>query len=393
MTTKLLIRSVLALVLAAPLAVAAQQAPIPAPVPTPAADTMFFVSSGAPLLPFGGQVDVLRGEGAVVGEAIKDKPYTADAVTESTQILADGNRITNRNEARIYRDSQGRTRREQTLGGLGVWRTANEPVTMITINDPVANVSYFLDPRAHAAQEIRQFRLQLDPGQMRPGLGMPPGAPAGVTGPGPQQAVMIQRSFGPDAPPPGAGASATFELPVPPPQTLALAPATLGESVSVAHGGGAIGFGSVAGVAAFAPSAAGFAPLPALASATSETADLGEQVLEGVLARGTRQTQTIPTGAIGNERPIEIVAEQWYSDEIQAIVSRRTSDPRFGETTYRLVNLVRADPSPDLFTVPQGYEVQRPQEIESTIGPGGTPGQRVERRVFVVQPGPADAAK
>ena len=109
-----------------------------------------------------------------------------------------------------------------------------------------------------------------------------------------------------------------------------------------------------------------------------------------MLARGTRETQTIPAGVIGNEREIQIVAEEWYSEDIEAVVLRRTFDPRFGETNYRLVNLVRGEPSPDLFAVPQGYEVlaaPQPYEIEHRVE-SGTPGERVQRRVFVVQPDP-----
>jgi hypothetical protein len=70
-----------------------------------------------------------------------------------------------------------------------------------------------------------------------------------------------------------------------------------------------------------------------------------------------RETRTIPAGAIGNERPIDIVMERWYSDELEADVLRRNIDPRFGETTYQLVNVVLGEPSPDLFVVPESYEL------------------------------------
>ena len=45
------------------------------------------------------------------GEPVKNAPYSAEAITESTQTLADGNRIRRENRSLIYRDSQGRTRR------------------------------------------------------------------------------------------------------------------------------------------------------------------------------------------------------------------------------------------------------------------------------------------
>ena len=131
------------------------QAPAPALPPLPSAppeDTLFFLQNIAPLPAFGGQIDVLRSEGSVTGPVVKGKPYSARSITESTQTLADGNRIVQRNEAAIYRDSEGRTRREQTLGGVGPWQTG-EPVTMINIHDPVADKTYMLDPaRAHRAR-------------------------------------------------------------------------------------------------------------------------------------------------------------------------------------------------------------------------------------------------
>jgi hypothetical protein len=51
-----------------------------------------------------------------------------------------------------------------------------------------------------------------------------------------------------------------------------------------------------------------------------------------------RTTITIPAGEIGNERAIEIVSERWYSPELQLVVMTRHSDPRTGETVYRLTN-------------------------------------------------------
>ena len=111
-------------------------------------------------------------------------------------------------------------------------------------------------------------------------------------------------------------------------------------------------------VMAIRGAAIGARAIAAFPSAEAATEDLGEQVLEGVLARGTRQTHTIAAGAIGNELPIEIVNEQWYSPDLEAIVLRRSVDPRFGETTYRLINVDRSEPSPELFVVPQDYEMQ-----------------------------------
>jgi hypothetical protein len=83
--------------------------------------------------------------------------------------------------------------------------------------------------------------------------------------------------------------------------------------------------------------------------------DLGTQIIEGVSANGTRHTFTIPAGQIGNERPIEIVDERWYSKDLQTFVMTRHTDPRSGETVYRLTNINRSEPDHSLFEVPADY--------------------------------------
>ena len=79
--------------------------------------------------------------------------------------------------------------------------------------------------------------------------------------------------------------------------------------------------------------------------------------IEGVEAEGTRSTTTIPAGQIGNELPITIVSERWVSPDLKVLVMSRQSDPRFGETTYRLTNITRSEPSPDLFQVPPDFKI------------------------------------
>jgi hypothetical protein len=349
-------RLVAATVVTVPTLVVAQPPPA-APPPPP--DSLFYVTSAAPL-----RLDVLGAEGVVPGGIVKDKPYSADSMTESTQILADGNRITHENQARFYRDSQGRTRREQTMGSLGVLQAPSEPITTITIHDPVAGTTYFLDPAAHTVRKLQPFRLEFN------------GAGGGADG----STATFERAV----PPPGgdpsvAGAAVgAVTLPFPPPALESGAPAGgVVEIRGAVRSGG--GFGSGTAVArAFGPS-------------ESTTEDLGEQVLEGVLAHGTRETSTIPAGALGNQRAIVITSERWYSADIDAVVSSKTTDPRFGETSYKLVNVVREEPAPDLFTIPPGYEVQADAGFSHAgtraLAPGDAPptGARVER-VFVVEP-------
>jgi len=84
------------------------------------------------------------------GEFMKGAPYSATAITETIQTLADGNRIVNKSVALLARDSEGRTRREETLSNLGPLPTSASRVAFIT--DPVAKTEYVLDLDNHTAQ-------------------------------------------------------------------------------------------------------------------------------------------------------------------------------------------------------------------------------------------------
>jgi TonB family protein len=90
---------------------------------------------------------------------------------------------------------------------------------------------------------------------------------------------------------------------------------------------------------------------------TTNTEQLGKQMVEGVECEGTRAVTTIPAGAIGNERPIETVNETWYSPELKMMILSKRSDPRFGESTYRVTNISRAEPDAAIFQVPPEYTI------------------------------------
>jgi hypothetical protein len=268
---------------------------------------------------------------AVESRITRGAPYSADAVTESVQVLADGNRIVTKNAARIVRDSEGRTRREQL-------RPNGTDVASINISDPVAEAMYFLDPATHTAYHNGVI--------IATGTGI---ATASIT-PG-ARGTIITRT-GPDG---GVIVSATET------SAKGSVETEVGETVSgsAASGGAATGFsystgrGRVGG-----PSLARVGP----GEAPANTEDLGSQVVEGVLANGKRTTTEIAAGAIGNEHPIRIVSEQWFSPELQILLLTKHSDPRVGETTYRLTNIVRAEPARSLFEIPSDYTLK-----ESTI--------------------------
>ena len=84
---------------------------------------------------------------------------------------------------------------------------------------------------------------------------------------------------------------------------------------------------------------------------------LGSQTMEGVVVNGVRTTHSIPAGQIGNDRPIRIVTEVWTSVDLKTIISSKRNDPRMGEQTFRLTNIVRAEPDPSLFTVPGDFKI------------------------------------
>ncbi len=108
-------------------------------------------AGGGPAL---GAVRFMTTEFGMEGKTVKGAPYSAQAVTETTQTLADGNHIVHKSTALLARDSEGRTRREQTLDAVGPWATGEAPPTMVFIHDPVAQVSYSLDSHSKTASKM-----------------------------------------------------------------------------------------------------------------------------------------------------------------------------------------------------------------------------------------------
>jgi hypothetical protein len=270
------------------------------------------------------------------GKTVKGAPYSAEAVTESIQTLADGNRIINRITSLNYRDSEGRTRREQTLKGLGIFGTGDEPFQTIFINDPVAGVAYALDTRSHTAHKSVPFQFKLGGKPGVEGQTFEFKVAPGTAAAGTARSMILTAPIG--APPAGA--------PLPPPEA--------GHFTLRTEGG-------VAGTYVFKT-------LPG-ANNNEVKEELGKQTIEGVEAEGTRTTITIPAGEIGNERAIEIVSERWYSPELELVVMIRHSDPRTGETTYKLTNINRAEPAKSLFEVPAGYTVTEGPQFAPAVAP------------------------
>jgi hypothetical protein len=259
----------------------------------------------------------------VAGRITKGAPYSADAVTESTQTLADGNRIVRKSVTRVYRDGEGRTRREE-LNDSGV-------VVSVSIVDPVAGTSVRLQPDTRTAYGNQPVFVMAGPAGSATEL-------AGGRG-----HVMIsgdgRQGYIESAPSDEAARTklAAEQKRLERQRGARDAPSTR----PIPDGGGGRGRGGVA--------------VESVEAGTTTHEDLGRQNVEGVPAAGSRITTIIAAGAIGNEQPIKSVAEQWFSADLQVLVLTKYSDPRQGETMYRLSNIVRAEPDRSLFTVPSDY--------------------------------------
>jgi len=191
------------------------------------------------------------------GKVVKHAPYSAEMVIENTQMLNNGTKLMRRTTGMVYRDSEGRTRREQSGATAGPFATSGDTQRLIFINDPVAGTSSTIIPDSDTAlTKTLPAANNNDPPEME------------------------------------------------------------------------------------------------VSSDNSRTESIGKEVIEGFVAEGTRTTILIPAGRVGNDKPLEIVHERWYSPELQTILLSKHSDPRWGETVYKLHSIDRNTPDRSLFSLP-----------------------------------------
>src|SRR5262249_30173795 len=126
-----------------------------------------------PLPPPGSTLDFIGPE-IPLGPIVLGAPFAADASTSVTQLLGDGTRINRTVMAKLFRDGEGRVRREQTILGLGALDLSAESQTIVTILDPVARMTYVLDPRTHQARKMSLSHLS-----ERRSAAPPPSPPTG----------------------------------------------------------------------------------------------------------------------------------------------------------------------------------------------------------------------
>lgn len=273
-------------------------------------------------------------------KAITGAPYSAETLVEGVQTLADGNRIVRKTTGRVYRDHEGRTRREEdnqavtAVKNPATGEVSTNRRTMISIADPVAGFSYSLDPERKIAwrtamgtsaaimnkldaAKVEQLRTELE---MKVELEKRAARTAGAT----------------DKPSADAADEQKVEA-----------------QKRAAAGGG--GRGGALGPAGAETRMRGNATAYAFAA---NPGPLERKTLEGVTVEGRKTTTTIPAGQVGNEQPLTITSEEWRSPELNVLVMTHHSDPRTGESSYRLTNIVRAEPDPSFFMVPPDYEIR-----------------------------------
>lgn len=195
---------------------------------------------------------------------VKGQPFSAEIVIEDTRRLYDGSTVTKQSRGAIYRDGEGRTRREQPLemvGGVNIVGSDNKPQMLVFVNDFANRSQTFLDINNKVARKNR-----------------------------------------------------------------------LGDNL----------------------------PPEPREPESAETEALGTKMIDGIKVEGTRTTFDIPIGEIGNDKPIKVISERWFSPELQVLVMSRHLDPIAGEHVFKLTNIKRVEPSADLFAIPAGFRIEEP---------------------------------
>ena len=243
---------------------------------------------------------------AVEARVTTGRPYLAEATTEFVHVLSDGNKIVRKTIVRVFRDGEGRTRREE-LGADGA-------VKSISIYDPVAHVSYVLDPATHTARKSVLRIVYPEPMA---------------------QKIQVER----EASARMAGKIVVSPVELPAAETAEDLRKRQTEIVARGGGGGVLG------------------AMPRAGEDTRKES-LGQKMIDGVMAEGTRMTTVIPAGSIGNQQEIVATSEQWFSPDLEIFLMTTHRDPRSGETSYSLSNIVRAEPPAGTFDIPADYTIK-----------------------------------
>ena len=271
------------------------------------------------------------------GPVVTNAPFSADGVTTVTQVLSDGTRIEENTTTKFYRDNAGRVRREQSILGLAALNPTGEPRITITIDpDPGDATAYTLDPLNKTARLVNRSA----------------------------SSQIVLRTYNRSSQASDAG-------------------------LYVLNGNAVVAYNDALGnltsqrlngdeVRRRVQLDAG--TTVELNATRQPVESLGTRQMEGVTVVGRRTKSVIPTGQIGNDRPIEITDERWESPDLKLLVRSHHHDPRTGDVEYRLTNIVRVEPQPDLFIVPSDYTIvgggRGGPAAPGGFGPGTEPGLR-----------------
>jgi TonB family protein len=330
-------------------------------------------------------------------KVVLNAPLSAEMVCENIQTLADGNRIVNRSTISIFRDGLGRTRREQVFNPPGQPAGGPNERRMIYIRDVAGRTTYSIDPINRTAVKsvtgsfmtasgapgaVSSFALPVPPvagKQMKVSSSVlqgsatrkvapayPPIAKAARAQGAVQVHVTIDENGNVTSADAVSGHPLLRDAAIEAAKQWQFKPTLLGSAAVKVQGLLTFNFtlqgkDEGPGQVALTPPVAAVMPMIDInnpVKGESRTEQLGTQTVEGIDAEGIRYIYTIPAGAIGNERPIEIVRERWYSPELQMVILMKHADPRYGESIQRLTNIDRSEPDALLFQVPDGYEVK-----------------------------------
>jgi hypothetical protein len=219
-------------------------------------------------------------------------PFSAEAVTTVSQRLRDGTRLEQSTTARYYRDTRGRLRAELLMEGLREPKTMSERHIRLTVCPFAREFPDVPEPRCYTLDPVTQSKQTGNP----------------------------------------------WVLPL-----TTVRPYFIGVPVG---GIRFIGFTRAQDVLRREPHA--FAD-----SVVNE--ELGPRRIAGVDTTGKRTSLTVPAGFRRNEAPLDLIDEEWEAAELGLLIYARYSDSNGGFVEYRLKNIRRAEPSPDLFVIPANY--------------------------------------
>jgi hypothetical protein len=289
-----------------------------------------------------GQAKLMAENTRSLEKAVKGAPFSAEALSESVQVLADGNKIIRRSTSRLYRDSEGRFRREDMPKQIGIPGAVVEMPETIVIFDPVLGHKFELNPKKNTARQSMfkwnfenkmkfdsEFKSKMEAKRVEREAKQVE-----------RQAKQAERRLKQSSRIDGESESDVDK------QIVVTRKAAIAEAAAKAK------------KAAQAEVAVKKVEAEARSNKDTKTEPLGIQNMEGVEVEGTRTTTTIPAGEIGNERPIDVVYEKWYSKDLKVIVFSKHNDPRFGEQTYRLIHISRKEQPISLFSSPAGYTIE-----------------------------------